>query len=114
MDGLCSIAFSSFARNYSVAYLIGPDPVPLDEGSKEMVVKLKFRANSTAESFRELEIAFSKDGFYRRVKGRTLNQSWTIDFTNVVINPGIPDPRFDYRYPANANVYQDFLFGSSE
>jgi len=100
--------------NYSVAYLVGPDPVPLEEDSEEMVIKLKFRANSTAENFRELEISFDENDFYRRVIGRTLNRTWQVDFTGVVINPGIPDPRFDYKYPANANVYDDFLFEAQE
>ena len=105
---------SLLKENFNVGYLIGPDPVPLDDDSDEMVIKLKFSANTTAEGFKELEIAFSLDGFYRRVTGKTYNQTWTIEFTKVVINPGIPDPRFDYEPPANANVYTDFLFGTME
>ncbi len=105
---------SLLKENFNIGYLIGPDPVPLDEDSDEMVVKLKFSANTTTEGFKELEIAFSLDGFYRRVTGRTHNQTWTIEFTKVVINPGIPDPRFEYEPPANANVYTDFLYGAME
>jgi len=104
---------SLLRQNYSVAYLIGPEPAPLDEESEEMVVWLKFRANTTAEGFRELEIAIGEDGFYRRVLAKALNQTWEIDFTKVILNPGIPDQRFFYKYPANANVYPDFLFEDS-
>jgi outer membrane lipoprotein carrier protein len=104
---------SLLRQNYSVAYLIGPEQAPLDEESEEMVVWLKFRANTTAEGFREMEIAIGEDGFYRRVLAKALNQTWEIDFTNVILNPGIPDQRFFYKYPANANVYPDFLFEDS-
>ena len=114
--------------NYSVAYLIGPDAVPLsyepgsegkseeDEGpkvdseSEEMVMKLKFQSRSSAEGFRRLEIAFAESGFIRRVTGRSIGKQLTLDFTDVRINENIPDAKFEYKAPANANVFNDFLF----
>ena len=100
--------------NYNVAYLVGPDPVPLDEDSDEMVVKLKFQSHTTAEGFKQLEIAFSEQGMIRRVKGKTLNGNLVMDFTKIATNLNIPDARFDYKAPPNANVFNDFLFEGIE
>ena len=117
--------------NYSVAYLVGPEPVPLSyepdkEGeseeepekevpgpggdSDEMVMKLKFQSLSSAEGFRQLEISFSESGFIRRVTGTSINKELTLDFTDVRIDQNIPDAKFEYKAPANANVFSDFLF----
>jgi outer membrane lipoprotein-sorting protein len=40
-------------RNYSVAYLEGPTPVPLDPGSDEKVTRLKLTWRSSEEGFRD-------------------------------------------------------------
>ena len=97
-------------NNYSVAYLVGPDPVPLEEGSKEMVVKLKFQSLSSAEGFRQLEIAFDENKMIRRVTGSTGTGTIIMDYRNLRIDQGIPDAAFDYEAPANANVFRNFLF----
>ena len=54
-------------RNYSVAYLTGPAPVPLEDGSREMVVKLKLTAHGTT-GFSQMIISV-KDSLIRRVEG---------------------------------------------
>lgn len=105
---------SYLKENYRVAYVVGPDPVPLDEGSDEMVVKLKFRSRSSAEGFRQLEIAFREDGMIRRVVGEMSGKTLTMDFQDVQINTGIPEQRFEYEAPVHANVYKDFLFEGME
>jgi outer membrane lipoprotein-sorting protein len=105
---------SYLEENYSVAYLVGPDPVPLEEGSAEMVVKLKFQSRSSVEGFRQLEISFREDGMIRRVIGRMPGKTLTMDFTNIQIDPGIPEERFEYESPVHANVYKDFLFEGME
>jgi outer membrane lipoprotein-sorting protein len=97
-------------NNYSVAYLVGPDPVPLEEGSNEMVVKLKFQSLSSAEGFRQLEIAFDENQMIRRVTGSTGTGTIIMDYRNARTNQGIPDAMFDYEAPANANVFRNFLF----
>ncbi|MFW5747226.1 MAG: LolA family protein [bacterium] len=101
-------------RNYSIAYLSGPDPVPLDEESEEseeMVIKLKLEWKSTDEGFRQLEISVGENGLIRRIVGVTGGyENIQFDFTNIIINRDIPDARFQYESPASANVFNNFLF----
>jgi len=98
-------------RNYSIAYLEGPEPMPLEDGSREMVVKLKLVWRSTNAGFRQLEISVGENGLIRRIMGVTLEyQNLQFDFKNIAINRGIPDARFDYESPASANVFDNFLF----
>jgi outer membrane lipoprotein-sorting protein len=102
-------------KNYGVAYLTGPGLVPLEEGSKEQVRKLKLTSRSTAEGFRQIVMAVGKNGLIRRITGVTLNyEEFVFDLTNIGINQGIPDARFKYDSPPYANVYQTFLFDSEE
>jgi outer membrane lipoprotein-sorting protein len=95
--------------HYSAAYVVGPEPVPLDEGSKELVTKLKFQSLSV-DGFRRLEIAFDRNLMIRRVTGTTGARTLVMDIKNVRVNQGIPDARFEYDPPASANVYRNFLF----
>jgi outer membrane lipoprotein-sorting protein len=102
-------------NNYKIAYVIGPAPIPLDEGSEEMVVKLKFQWRATAEGFKDIEIAFSEEGLIRRVKGITAtNVHVQFDFTDIKINGGIPKEFFDMDDPPSAYEYKNFLFGDEE
>ena len=43
---------SLMSRYYSVAYEVGQDPIPLEDGSDEMVVKLVLARRNTSEAFR--------------------------------------------------------------
>ncbi|RKX76596.1 MAG: outer membrane lipoprotein carrier protein LolA [Spirochaetes bacterium] len=99
-------------RNYSVAYEIGPEPVPLDEQSKLNVIKLKFEWRSPDEAFRQLNISVTEDRLIRRIIGVTRNyEEIQFDFTNIDINQNIPDARFtNYEPPPDANVFDNFLF----
>jgi outer membrane lipoprotein-sorting protein len=105
---------SYLKENYSVAYLVGPDPIPLDDSSSERVITLKFQSHSSVEGFRQLEISFTQEGMIRRVKGSTINKTLVLDLQNVRINQNIPDARFDYEAPVHANVHKDFLFEGME
>jgi outer membrane lipoprotein-sorting protein len=105
---------SYLKENYSVAYLVGPDPIPLDDSSSERVITIKFQSRSSVEGFRQLEISFTREGMIRRVKGWTINKTLVLDLLNVRINQNIPDARFDYESPVHANVYKDFLFEGME
>lgn len=105
---------SYLKENYSVAYLVGPDPIPLDDSSSERVVTLKFQSHSSVEGFRQLEISFTLEGMIRRVKGSTINKTLVLDLKNVRTNQNIPDARFDYEAPVHANVHKDFLFEGME
>jgi outer membrane lipoprotein-sorting protein len=100
-------------RNYSVAYLESPDPVPLDSGAEvvEMVVKLKLLWKSTQEGFRQIDLSVQPDGYIRRIVGVTPeNETVQFDFKKIIINQNIPDARFEYIPPASANVFENFLF----
>jgi outer membrane lipoprotein-sorting protein len=102
-------------KNYGVAYLTGPEFVPLEDGSRETVRKLKLTSRSTAEGFRQIVIAVGRTGLIRRITGVTLNyEEFVFDLTNIGINLGIPDTRFQYDSPPYANVYQNFLFEAEE
>ena len=59
-------------NNYSISYLVGPQAVPLDNFSEELVVKLKLSSRSTSEGFRQLEIAIDRGNLIRRVSGLTV------------------------------------------
>jgi len=100
-------------RNYSVAYLTGPAPVPLDDGSREMVVKLRLTSHGTT-GFNQL-IMSVKDSTIRRIEGTQVNgDKVTMDIANVRINQGVPDERFNYDSPPYANVISDWLFDPEE
>ncbi len=97
--------------NYSIAYLDTPEPVPLEEGSDEQVVKLKLDWRSTNEGYRELILSISEDLRIRRIVGITVTyREVQFDFLDVETNVGIPDARFDYEAPASANLFNNFLF----
>ena len=96
-------------RNYSIAYLTGPSTVPLEDGSREMVVKLKLVSRGTTSY--SLLIVSVKDSLIRRVEGTQSNGEKVImDFANIRTNQGVPDSRFVYDAPPYANVIQDWLF----
>lgn len=98
-------------KGYSVAYLKGPEPIPLDEGSKEMVVKLNLVWRGTDEGYRQIIMSVTKDGLIRRMKGITINyETFQYDFTEVRINQDLPDARFKYDPPPSAYMMKNFLF----
>ncbi|MDR0450237.1 MAG: outer membrane lipoprotein carrier protein LolA [Treponema sp.] len=103
-------------RNYIPAFAVGPDPVPLEDGSREMVVKLRLTRRSISEGFRELVLSVdSESQLIRRIEGRTIAEALLrFDFTSVKINQGIPEQRFIYDSPASANLYNNFLFRDVE
>jgi len=102
-------------KNYGVAYLSGPEFVPLEEGSGEQVRKLKMESRSTAEGFRQIVLAVGRTGLIRRITGVTIGyEEFVLDLTNIVVNQNIPDTRFEYDSPPYANVYNDFLFEAEE
>lgn len=98
-------------QNYIVSYLESPDLVPLDEGSEEMVIKLKFVWRTADEGFRQLIMSVGEDNLIRRMVCVTADYTeMQFDFTDIKTNEGIPDTRFEYDSPASANVFENFLF----
>ena len=99
-------------RYYTVAYAESPLPVPIDPGSSETVIKLRLVWKSNNEGFRQLEISINPGmKTIRRVVGiTTTGETIVFDFTNIVLNQGIPDARFDYESPPTGNTIENFLF----
>jgi outer membrane lipoprotein-sorting protein len=107
---------SLLRRNYVPAFITGPEPVALDSGSPERVVKLRLTRRSSSEGFREILLDVNPDTrLIRRIEGRTITDSVVrFDFSNILINQGIPENRFIYDAPASANLYNNFLFRDSD
>jgi outer membrane lipoprotein-sorting protein len=98
-------------ENYSIAFLDSPTPVPIDEGSDEMVTKLRLNWRTTDQGFRQLVISISEDLLIRRIVGVNVNyEEIRFDFENLRINEGIPETRFEYDPPSSANDFDNFLF----
>lgn len=100
------------SRYYSPAYETGPDAVPLDDDSDEMVVRLVLRRRNTSEAFSSIKVSVSPTSMLiRRIEAVTpQGENFTFDFRNYVLNQGIPDLRFIYDPPTSANNYNNFLF----
>ncbi|MDC7226324.1 MAG: outer-membrane lipoprotein carrier protein LolA [Spirochaetales bacterium] len=98
-------------KGYSISYLDGPDPVPLEEGSNELVTKLKLEWRTTEQGFRQIEMSIGKDNLIRRMKAVTPEmEEVQFDFVGIEINQNIPDIRFEYEVPASAYEIKNFLF----
>jgi outer membrane lipoprotein-sorting protein len=103
---------SMMRRNYAAAYVRGPDPEPLEDGSREQAVKLRLTSRYGGQGFRELLLSIDPATLLiRRIAATQLSGGEVqFDFTNVKTNQGIPEQRFIYDSPASANVYNNFLF----
>ena len=103
-------------RNYTVAYSVGPAPLPIDESSAELSIKLTLTRRSLAEGFTELLLDINPDTLLiRRIVGRTIaEETVSFDFTDFVLNQGIPEARFVYDAPASANLYNNFLYQETD
>jgi len=99
-------------RNYVPSFVTGPDPVLLDDITREEVIKLRLARRNISEGFREIILSVSPGArTIRRIEGRTIADSTVqFDFTNIRTNQGIPEMRFIYDSPASAYVYNNFLF----
>jgi outer membrane lipoprotein-sorting protein len=103
-------------RNFATAFITGPTPVPLDENSRENVVKLRLTRRYGAEGFREIILSVNPSTLLiRRIQGTTIADGLVqFDFSDVKTNQGISERRFIYDSPASANIYNDFLFRDTE
>jgi outer membrane lipoprotein-sorting protein len=103
-------------RNYIPAYVVGPDPVPLEEGSGEMVVKLRLARRSVSEGFQEIILDITPSTkLIRRITGRTVSDIMVrFDFSSIRTNIGISQGRFAFDAPPTTNMYNNFLFKDTE
>jgi outer membrane lipoprotein-sorting protein len=98
-------------RNFNVAYLEGPEPVPLDDGSDVLVTQLRLDRKQVTEGYRELVISVDERGLIRRIVGTKVDwEEVQMDLRDIQINQNIPTARFDYSPEADASVYENFLF----
>ncbi len=100
------------SRYYVVAYETGQDPVPFENGSDEMVMKLILTRRSTSEAFRYIKLDIDANTkLIRRVEAATTKgESFILDFLEYQINKDITDQRFIYDPPSSANSFNNFLF----
>jgi len=103
-------------RNYVSSFVTGPDPVALEAGSHDQVVKLRLVRRNISEGFREIILSVNPAAkTIRRIEGRTIADGLVqFDFTNIKTNQGIPEMRFIYDSPASAYVYNNFLFREAD
>jgi outer membrane lipoprotein-sorting protein len=103
-------------RSYIPSFISGPDPIPLDESSREMVVKLRLTRRTVSEGYREIILSVDPNTLLiRRIEGRTIADALVrFDFSNIRTNLGIPPGRFIYDSPASANVVNNFLFRDTD
>jgi outer membrane lipoprotein-sorting protein len=99
-------------RNYIPSFVTGPAPIPLDNSSPDLVVKIRLARRTVSEGFREIILNVDPDTkLIRRIEGRTIADGLVqFDFSNIKINQGIPEQRFIYDSPASANLQNNFLF----
>jgi outer membrane lipoprotein-sorting protein len=107
---------SLLRRNFAAAFITGPTPVPIDEDSREMVVKLRLTRRYGSEGFREIILCIDPVSLLiRRMQGTTIaDMQVQFDFSDIRTNQGISERRFIYDSPASANLYNDFLFRDTE
>jgi outer membrane lipoprotein-sorting protein len=112
-----SQGLSLLRRNFAAAYITGPAPVPIDEGSREKVVKLRLMRRYGSEGFREIVLSVDPANLLiRRMQGTTISDGHIqFDFSEIKTNQGISERRFsEYESPGSANIYNDFLFRDIE
>lgn len=102
---------SLLKRSYTIAYETGAAPRPLTEGSAERAVVLTLNRRSALETFRNLRLFVSPETkLIRRIEAWPISGSKiTFDFYHYRLNAGIPDARFLYDMPPNADMLNNFL-----
>jgi outer membrane lipoprotein-sorting protein len=99
------------SRYYNIAYETGADPVPLEPGSEELVVRLILTRKSASEEFRTIKLSVNPNSrLIRRVEAAARSEIFVFSFSDYRLNQGISDQRFIYDPPASANDYNNFLF----
>lgn len=101
--------------NYGIAYERGPDPVPLGDESGQQVVRLLLERRVPEEAFDTIEVAVGEDDLIRCIVGQYRSgDRVAIEFRALRTDRSIPDARFRYEPPPDANVYRDLLLGEAD
>ena len=110
-----SMGLRFLRANYGIAYEKGPDPVPLGDGSGQQVVRLLLERRVPEEAFETIEVAVGDDRLIRCIVGEYRSgDRVAIEFRAVRTDQSIPDARFQYEPPPDANVYRDLLLGEAD
>lgn len=110
-DILTSEGLQLIKESYSISYLTGPDPVELDENSKEKVTKLLLKPFKSGELFWRMIISVSSDKMIRRVEVVTKdNEKIQLDIYDLDMDAVVSERYFDYEPPATASQIENFLF----
>ena len=111
---LAPTGLSLMSRYYSVQYENGPTAEPFDSENpkSKKVIKLLLTRKNNSESFRTMSIAIDpKTLLIYAIDAVTTNdENFSFVFEDYVLNEEIPDTRFLYDIPPDANEYNNFLF----
>ena len=98
-------------RNYSIAYLEGPEPVPIRPGSSTYVTKLRLDRRQASESFRELILSVDDQGFIRQIEGTKVDWEVVVmELAEIRINQRISTQLFDAEGDSSASIEENFLY----
>jgi outer membrane lipoprotein-sorting protein len=98
-------------RNYDIAYLEGPEPVPLEEGSDVFVTQLRLDRKQVTEGFRQLVLSVDGDGFIRRIDGTKVDwEEVVMELSDIRINQRVSDQVFEEDPDPSASVDENFLY----
>ena len=98
-------------RNYSIAYLEGPEPVPLNEGSSTFVTKLRLDRRQASEGFRRLVLSVDDEGFIRRIEGTKADwEEVVMELSNIRINQRVSTQVFEEEGESSASIEENFLY----
>ncbi len=98
-------------RNYSIAYLEGPEPVPLRDGSSTYVTKLRLDRRQATESFRELILSVDENGFIRQIEGTKVDWEVVVmELSDIQINQRISTQIFEAEGDSSASIEENFLY----
>jgi len=102
-------------KNYTIAYLTGPEPQPLDDETPDLVVKLRLNWKTSNEGFREMVLSIGSNNLIRRIEAvTTQHEQIQFDFFDIKINQNLPESIFDYEAPPQGNAIENFLFDPEE
>ncbi|MFW5744242.1 MAG: LolA family protein [Spirochaetota bacterium] len=98
-------------RNYDIAYLEGPEPVPLEEESETFVTKLRLDRKQVTEGFRELVLSIDEEGFIRRIDATKIDyEEVRMELSNIRMNQRVSDRVFEYDADSSASTNENFLY----
>lgn len=102
-------------RNYDIAYLEGPEPVPLEEDSQTFVTQLRLDRKQVTEGFRELVLSVDEEGFIRRIDATKVDyEEVQMELSNIRINQRVSDRVFEFDGDPSASTNENFLYDPEE